>query len=249
MDVNKLFSQLGFTDNKAKIYLASLSLGLAKASEIAKKAELPRTTVYKIMVELVGENLLEEVTTGKVKKFTASHPSKLADLYENKKMAVIDCLPELLGIFTAPKFKPKMRFYEGEAGIKKVFEDILELQNDTVYTFSPIHEVLERFGPVYSRHFMEKRVRNKIKRLALRPYQDKIKKSLEWEFYDSDETLMREVRFLPSEIKCDTLIQIYNNKIGIIASEKENYAFIIESRELADLLRQIFLWLWNKAKI
>jgi sugar-specific transcriptional regulator TrmB len=244
MNNNTFFAQISFSDNKAKIYQSILSLGTAPAGAIAKKSGIVRSTVYKILDELVNDDLLE-VSDGKVKKFTALHPSALLKMFENKKTAIENFMPELLGVFSAPKFKPLMKFYEGENGKKRVFEDALSLHNDIVYTFSPMQEILELFGKTYARHYTEKRIKNKIWRYALRPATDISQKGSEWEFYGSDEKLMREIRFLTPEIACDTLIQIYANKVAVVASKKENYAFIIESKELSVLMKQIFKWLWK----
>jgi len=184
MEIDTLLNKLGFSDNKAKIYQAILSLGSAPASTIAQKAGIVRSTTYKILEELASDGLVEMTDQG-VKKFTALHPKALITLQENKKSTLERLLPELLGIYSSPKFKPKMRFYEGEEGKKKVFEDILSLHNDIVYTFSPIEQVLSIFGKIYSRHFMEKRTKNKIWRHALRPAIDINKNTGEWEFYGS----------------------------------------------------------------
>jgi HTH-type transcriptional regulator, sugar sensing transcriptional regulator len=247
MNINTLFPSINFSENKTKIYLAILSLGTAPVSAIAKKAGIVRSTTYKILGELIKEGLVE-IGEGKVKKFTALHPSSLVEAMENKKKAVENYLPELLGIYSTSSFKPYMRFYEGEVGKKKVFEDILTLHEDVVYTFSPMKEVLNLFGKTYTRHYMEKRVKNKIWRHALRPATDINQDMSDWEFYGSNEKLMREIRFLPKEISYDTLIQIYADKVAVVASEKENYAFIVESKELASLMKQVFLWLWATAK-
>ncbi len=247
MEIDTILRKIGFSDNKIKIYQALLTLGTAPAGAIAKKAAIVRSTVYKILEELINDGLAEGVDA-KVKKYAALHPKALINMVENKKTAVEKILPDLLGIFVSPKFKPRMKFYEGVEGKKKVFEDVLTIQNDIVYTFSPITEILAIFGKTYSRHFTEKRVKNKIWRYALRSQTINKDKTGEWEFYGSDEKLMREIRFLPPKIKCDTLIQIYANKISVVASHKEDYAFIIESKELADLMKQIFLWLWEGVK-
>ncbi len=246
MKIDTILSKLGFDQNQISVYTAILSLGTASASEISKKSGIVRTYIYKIITELVECGLVEE-TGEKVKKFTALHPSKLVDLMENKKSLAESLLPELLGMFSTKEFKPKMKFYEGEGGKKKVYEDIFNFPESTVYTFSPIDDLLLQFGKTYNRHFMERRVRNKIKRQSLRPFL-KENKNKDWEFSGSDERLLREIRFLPNDINCDTLIQIYANKIGIVASEKEDYAFIIESKELSNLMKQIFLFLWNTSE-
>ncbi|MBU1202522.1 helix-turn-helix domain-containing protein [Patescibacteria group bacterium] len=246
MNIATTLKNIGFDDNKARVYQALLSLGTAPAGAIAAKSGIVRSTVYKILEELISDGLAENVE-GKVKKFIALHPSALIRMLENKKTATENILPELLGIFTSPKFKPRLKFYEGLDGKKKVFADILTLQNDIVYTFSPIQEILTVFGKTYSKHFTEKRVKNKIWRYALRSIETTADKTKEWEFYGSDEKLMRQIRFLPPKIKCDTLIQIYADKISVVASHNENYAFIIESKELSGLMKQLFLWLWNTA--
>lgn len=238
---------MGFDSNKTKVYLAVLALGTAAVSDIAKKAGLVRTTVYKVLSELVDEGLAEEVA-GKVKKFAALHPSKLIETMENKKKLAENILPELLGMFAATKFKPRMKFYEGESGKKKVFEDILNLRDDIVYTFSPVDKIIDLFGKTYVRHYMEKRVEKKIWRWDLRSIATKkFNKQDDWELYGVDEDLMRKVHFLPKEISCDTLIQIYSSKVSIMAIE-EDYAFIVESKELSGFLKQIFLWLWKLAE-
>lgn len=246
MNIDTILSKIGFDHNQISVYMAILSLGTASVSEISKKSGIVRTYIYKIIAELVESGLVEE-TDEKVKKFTALHPSKLVDLMEKKKSLIENLLPELLGIYKTKEFKPKMKFYEGENGKKKVFEDILNYPNETIYTFSPIQDLLLQFGKTYTRHYMEKRVKNKICRHSLRPYSCKNEKS-DWEFSGSNESLLREIRFLPDEIICDTLIQIYKDKIGVVASEKENYAFIIESKELSSLMKQIFLFLWVSGK-
>ena len=126
MEIDTLLNKLGFSDNKAKIYQAVLSLGSAPVSAIAQKAGIVRSTTYKILSELARDGLVEMTDQG-VKKFAALHPRALINLQDNKKSALERLLPELLGIYSSPKFKPKMRFYEGEEGKKKVFEDILSL--------------------------------------------------------------------------------------------------------------------------
>jgi hypothetical protein len=95
---------------------------------------------------------------------------------------------------------------------------------------------------------MEKRVIKKITRMNLRQEMDKLWKKEDWELYASDRELMREVRFLPKGLVFNSLIQIYENKIAVIVPDDENYAFILESKELSAFMKNIFLLLWHMAK-
>lgn len=248
MELTNVLQRLGFNENKAKVYLACLELGRAPASDIAKKAGLIRTTVYKILEELAAEGLIEADLTSKVKAFIALPPAKLIASIENKKDVAQESLPFFLEIFSSTKYKPKVRFYEGKDGIKKVFEDALTSKEKVIYTFSPIKDLLSELGPTYARHYTNKRVKDNIWRRALRQAAEKETPRGQWEFYADDEKVKREVRFLPKNIVFSTLIQIYDEKVSVIALEKENFAFIIESHELSNFMKQLFNLLWSISK-
>lgn len=245
MNFIELLKKIGFNENKAQVYLACLELGSATATEIAKKANVLRTTVYKILEELNNQGLVETDSKLYTKTFRAKNPKTLIESLEKQKNLAESYLPDFINIFSETKFKPKLKFYEGKEGIKKVFEDILNYKNTTVMTFSPIKDILQVFGKTYTRHFADRRIERKILRKDLRQFTDKEFHSSEWEFYAADKGLMREVKFLPKNLIFNSLIQIYENKISIILSEKENFAFIVESKELSEFMKQIFKFFWQ----
>jgi HTH-type transcriptional regulator, sugar sensing transcriptional regulator len=247
MNFIELLKKIGFSENKAKVYLACLELGKATASQIAKEAKVVRTTIYKILEELKSQGFVEADAKLHGKTFKAQNPQKLVESLEQQKNLAQEFLPDFMNIFSETKFKPKLKFYEGKEGVKKVFEDILNYQNITVLTFSPIKNVLQIFGKTYSRHFTEKRAKQKIWRQDLRQFTDEQFHSSEWEFYASDKSLLREVKILPKNLTFDALIQVYENKISVILSEKENFAFIVESKELSDFMKKVFNFFWQAA--
>ncbi|MFA6548230.1 MAG: helix-turn-helix domain-containing protein [Candidatus Magasanikbacteria bacterium] len=248
MDLSVHFEKLGFNKNKQKTYLSLLSLGQATAKQIAEHSGIERTTVYKIAEELLKEGLAEKIP-GKINSYAITNPNKLVEIQnENKKTAEL-MLPELLGLLSSTTIKPKLKFYEGDEGVKKVFEDPFDMSRGSVVkSFSSAENIMSRFGSVYARHYTEERIHKKIKRLSLRPITDQPKSKNDWEVYTSEEMVLREIRFLPPQIKNNTLIQIYNNKIGVIGTKEENYAFILESKELCLLMDQVFDWIWEMAK-
>ena len=48
----KILENLGLSDNEARVYLASLSLGSTTIMKIAQTAEIKRTTVYSVIDSL-----------------------------------------------------------------------------------------------------------------------------------------------------------------------------------------------------
>ena len=53
MNIQQTLKNLGFSDNEAIIYMATLETGVAAAQDIAEKAELKRTTTYSVLEALV----------------------------------------------------------------------------------------------------------------------------------------------------------------------------------------------------
>jgi len=246
MNISDLLVKIGFSGNKANVYMACLELGSANANEIAKKANIVRTTVYKILEELNSQGLIEEDAKSRSKIFKACPPQRIIDNLNQQKNLAESFLPDFMNIFSETKFKPKLKFYDSQDGVKRAFEDILNYKNITVMTFSPIKDVISGFGKTYSKHFTEKRVQQNILRQNLRQATDQSFPKNEWELYASDPKLKREVKFLPAELTFNTLIQIYENKICVILSEKENFAFIVESKELSEFMKKIFSFFWKK---
>ena len=156
MSISDLLVKIGFSNNKASVYLACLELGSANANEIAKKANIVRTTVYKILEELNSQGLIEEDAKSRLKIFKACPPQKIIDNLNQQKNLAESFLPDFINIFSETKFKPKLKFYDNQDGVKRAFEDILNYQNITVMTFSPIKDVIANFGKTYSKHFRYK---------------------------------------------------------------------------------------------
>ena len=76
---NKLITQiknnLGFSEKKAKVFLALLQLGETNVLAIAQKAKLKRTTVYNILPELINEGLVASASTKGRKRYFVTDPT------------------------------------------------------------------------------------------------------------------------------------------------------------------------------
>ena len=71
-DIEKKLVDQGFTVKEAKLYIATLSLGEATATDIAKRAGIERTTSYNILPTLVRKGLVDTTEKGGVKYFLVS---------------------------------------------------------------------------------------------------------------------------------------------------------------------------------
>ena len=62
------------------------------------------------------------------------------------------------------------------------------------------------------------------------------------------EDFKREIRIAPKGVDFSMGYWIYKNKVAFISSRKESFGFIIESKELVDMLLSQFEIIWKMSK-
>ncbi len=249
--IKETLEELGFSDKEADVYLAMTKLDQATASSIAKETGIIRTTVYDILEGLMQKGLISKVKkSGKTYYYSLS-PDKLIDYLEREKREfskkvdlqkekVSKIMPKLVSIQNLHSVnKPKVRFYEGEKGMREAYED--SLQADGIIrayaNVEEMHKGLPNFFPEY----YERRAEAGIHIRAILPQNET---SVDRASKDSEE--MRTTKFLPEKNMTFTPeINVYNNKV-LIASWKESMAIVIESKELADFHKLMYELLWDR---
>src|SRR3989339_856416 len=129
MDTKTIFSQIGLSNNESSIYLSLIEKGSATISEISQYTGLHRPTIYKHLPALQKKGLITTTKKGKRTLFIAESPKKLEKLLEERNEKILKTIPDLFDIFNKNKNKPIIKFYEGKAAIKEVFNDILNTLN------------------------------------------------------------------------------------------------------------------------
>ena len=223
------------------IYLSALELGLSLPKEIAKKANIKRTTAYSVLEYLVQRGVIRKFEEKRKTKFLAEPPEKLHFMITNLQEQFTKILPELKARYNAKEIKPKITYYEGNKAIQKVYDDTLEEKPE---------EILEWNTNKFFEHskvdpnYIEKRVglNIKAKRMATIGSQWHKKHKLK------DKEELSETIVLPKE-KFDLGIEvnIYNNKIAFL-NYTEEMSVIIESKAITDAMKQIYELSWLGAK-
>ncbi|KKU78414.1 MAG: Transcriptional regulator, TrmB [Candidatus Peregrinibacteria bacterium GW2011_GWA2_47_7] len=149
--LNNVLQKIGLSDKDSEVYLACLELGTQPASVIAKKAGLKRPTTYLILEGLLKKGLVSEYTGSNVKYFTAVAPEYLLNYIDKQRRELTshqreleEYLPQLQSLSNPYTLNPKVRFYEGMAGIERVM-------NDTLTSTEP----LRCFSTIKSRKYLE----------------------------------------------------------------------------------------------
>jgi sugar-specific transcriptional regulator TrmB len=130
--MKKALEKLGLNQKEASVYLALLELGQTSISRIAQKSGVKRTSVYDVLKSLKTKGLVgRTISKGKTYYF-AEDPGVLKEALEEKFTTLEKVMPQLLSITNFLDQKPKIRFYEGKGGIRDIYEETLELKNDTL---------------------------------------------------------------------------------------------------------------------
>lgn len=119
-----MFSSLGLEEKAAKIYVAGLALGTTSVQELARKSSLKRPTVYLHLDDLVRRGLFEHLVINKKKYYRAVEPTVLEEQLTRNLALLKAEIPKLTSLRADTMGRPQVQVFEGEAGIKRVYDEI-----------------------------------------------------------------------------------------------------------------------------
>jgi sugar-specific transcriptional regulator TrmB len=124
-EIKNSLEELGFYSNEIKVYIALTQLGEATASEVAKKADLPRTTAISILNKLKGDNYLTAHQYRGTTYYWIESPRVIVNIFENK-IGVAKNLDSLLtDLYRSEAHFPSAQIFDTQTGIKKFIEKTL----------------------------------------------------------------------------------------------------------------------------
>jgi len=244
MKVEKVLQELGLTKNKGVVYIAALNTGKGSALDIAKRAGLPRTTTHEILQYLVALGLISYVSKGRKRVYSAEPPTKLRALLQEKERILETTLPELSSLFNTTGIRPKVRFYEGIAGVKTVFEDTLTVSTKLLRGILSMEDLYKIPGKDFMDDYVKRRVGAGIKLKVIRSEQKEVEET--WPFSAQE---ARELHYAPQDMIFPMTIYIYDKKVGIIATQKENFGMIIESEDFYTTFKNLFEVMWQVTRV
>jgi sugar-specific transcriptional regulator TrmB len=231
---------LGLDEKEQRFYLAALEAGTASVTAIAARAGVSRTNGYDLVQRLQKRGLLSQIEgDGGVRQVVAEDPGVLIQEWGRTRTILDDLVPELRSLYLGPKFKPRIRLYEGIEGVRRALWETLECHSKQLLGILSMHELLEVPGPDWMQDYIEERVRRGIRLRVLRsPERDT------GAIWPTSAEENRELRYAPESIKLGMTMYIHDEKVLYISSKQENYALVIESGELSSMNKALFEGLW-----
>jgi len=247
--IEKILEKIGLSPKEIKVFLVSLRLGSQPAPVVAKYTEIKRTTVYDIFEGLIKKGLASKIDKGVAVYFQVLDPQNLISYLERDKNEYIrkiekekdeikEILPALKSLENPESTKPKVQFYDGEKCMRQAYEDTLSS-----------HEPIRAYANVESMHkglpnfFPEYYGRRSDAGISIRAICPDNKLSIERQKHDKEEA--RQIKLISKEkYTFSPELNVYDDKV-LIASWREKMAIIIQSNEIAELLKKMYDLLWD----
>lgn len=255
----KQLIEFGLSEKEAKLYLALLELEVASVSEVAKTANINRSSTYVVLESLKSKGLVGISEDKKIQQYIAISPEMLlqeakdrANKAEEMKNNISNIVPELKALFKDTKQKPKIKVYEGKEAVKQIYYDISALRPYPDNPNIKVYEDPEGYINVLP-GFIEKDYKER-KKLGIKMY------AIHPDTKESKEVIRRH-RALGSK---DEIIQIQKKKfmsekrfvnLTICGDEiwfdslQDNYCINITKKEIANTLRHLYNLAWEQAKL
>jgi len=253
-----ILKKIGLNQKESHVYLSLLELGAQPASVIGKKSSINRSTTYLVLDSLIQKGYVNEHIRADVKYFAAADPQVIVQsleqqehtMDENRK-ELVDLLPEFYALTNPLSIKPKIRFYEGEEGVRRAMNDTLN-SSEPLYAWSAFDSwfkttpSLQKYIHDYAKLRAEK---YKIPVKVIVRDTPEVRKYLLEQYppiKDKKNPLM-EIRWAPKDIPpFNNETNIYDDKVSIVSlAQKELLGVVIESHEIAQLHKAIFEMAWK----
>ena len=251
MDLSFL-THIGFTQNDIQLYTTLVESGPQNLTAITKKAGINRTSAYYMLEKLIKRGLVKvTVKGGKRKIYVADDPKHVLRLYDDyvdeitsSRKELKKQVQQLSGLYANASVTPKITFYQGKEGVKKVMAKAFNGDYPEVLSIHVLDQTLNIVGSDWFKKFVidthvEENVLVKVLRV-----EEEMKRQPEIDLIEPEEPLLQR-RILPKSFDFTVSSFIYGNNVAYISSKKESYAMTMHSEELTTMQREIFNYLWS----
>lgn len=245
----------GLSEKEARIYTALLLAGGAYPTKVAEITKLNRTTVYKILENLSVRGLITELEKKNKLFYQVENPKNLerhvrtqvTQAHRNLEHAHL-LLPTLEGLYAHAENKPIVRFFEGQEGILRVYEDHVNIDKPyEMLAFTNTADLMKFIPDSFRDSYIKKKEKIGITTRAIFPdtqldknYNKKIYKNFSEKVWIKFKNIPREMFPYKSDMT------LYGeDKVSIINfGEPHLAATIIEDKTIHGMMKMIFELAW-----
>ncbi len=235
--------EFGLTPKEAKIYIALLEFEIATVTEVAKVSGINRSSTYVILESLKQKGLVSVSEDKNVQQYVPTSPNmllktaeRLAEKHEQIKNNIDAIIPDLKTLHKGTKQKPIVRVFEGKEGLMSLFEDSLISREKLMRVASSVENMLDIIPQEYFQDFLTRRFGQGIKMYGIHPNS----KLTEYLLKTFPNSIDEQVIIPEGDFKFPSDFAIYDEKLAYMSPNNGGIGVIIESKEMADVMKSIF---------
>ena len=250
--IDKTLEKIGFRDEEIKTFIFLLENGEQTAGNLSKKTGLSRPSLYGFLKKLQNNGLVIESQKNGVKIFQVSSKEKIQAVFDEQIEELEKGKADIEKVFVEIQkgtlsTSPQFQFFEGIEGVQHVLKDMLLYKNIETKAYWPIKSMVDILGEDFFKRLNKERIERSIYTKAIWP-EGQVLDIKKHPYLGVGEKFLREIRIAPKEIDFSMGYWIYANKVGFISSRKEGFGFIVESKELVEMLSSQFDVIWKSSK-
>jgi len=241
MEAKDALRQIGLNEKEALVYTSLLQLGQTTAYAIAENCGLKRPTVYVVLEDLRRKGVVQKVPHAAKQLFAAKPPDVLVNEFTAKADLVSRSLPQLMALSKAAG-KPNVLYFEGIDGVRQaLYHKIERLRGSEIVGFGAqgsgaSKDLLALFGE------WNGRMKDlKIRIRGITPQHPSLAA-----FRQQDAEYGRKIKSVSAvDYDANVSVEVTDLFVRVIAF-RDLQALIIENKDIASSLRQIFELVWKR---
>ncbi len=241
---------LGLTQDEATVYLTLLQNDALSPLELSRVTKIGRSKVYRLLERLHDAGLSQsQIINGKL-RFRAQPYQYLEGLIRQQEVKTSElkrALPSMFGdianLLSNDGLGSRIHYYSGPEGLKQVTLNSLEAKNELlIFEIKDLGAFLDfGFAEEVRRDFVQHDVR--VREISSEP------EVTPWTKVTEFATKHWNCRYIdPGDLEIEVEVLIYNHTVAMYNYHQgEIFCIEIQSRAIANMQRQLFNFVWNKA--
>lgn len=253
-NITKSLSVLGLKPASKRVLMFLAEHNESSAADIAAILNLPKSSVYDALEELVQASIVTEYSNGKSKTFVISDEDQILRVHKTK-MAELESAHKNLFEFIKDHGKkdivgrPRIKFYAGVDGMKQALRDMSwDKKYKEAYLMWPTSNMIDVLGIDFMYEHRRPGIELGVAVKVIEPQKDRQLQVNGPEWLRNSPDKLNFKRFAPKNTEWNMSFWIYGEKCLFASAGSEKIAFVIHSKEFANLQKILWQQMWNISK-
>lgn len=244
--LNKVFN---LSKYEARLYLSALNYEQVNLTDLARRANIPRTAAYEPLKSLLRQGFLSAVKLRKRTYYRALDPKQLKFILERRQTELSDMVANLEKQISIPERKLAITYYDGVDGVR-VAADIFmdEARTKKGKSWENLDETVMMHGGAQLYEYIKKRVKKGIFGEMIAPADSKHPYIKDRLAHDKAE-LRKTILVNPKKYPLKASIGVIDDLVMIFTSGDNPFAVLIKNKDVATTMWSIHEMYWDRYNI